>query len=102
LTDDLDALLGELAAPVDTTRTPLDRYREFRAVFLGTDQGQRVLHDILRFCRMRSTSIEGAPIDPYRTHVLEGQRNVGIWLTIVLYREPKELPSRQNSTVKEG
>ena len=75
--------------------TLLDRYRDFRQVF-STEPGRRVLYELLAWCHMVKTSVPPGPnIDPYRTHVAEGERNIGIKLLGVLQKEPSaEQPTK--------
>jgi len=79
------------------TYTRMDRYRDFRQVF-GSEPGRRVLYELLAWCHMVKTSVPPGPnIDPYRTHVAEGERNIGIKLLGVLQHEPPiEQPTTAN------
>jgi hypothetical protein len=69
--------------------TPLDRYRDFRAVFFGQstpEQGKRVLWQILEWCRLfRPVS---APGDPHETYRRDGERNIGLKIFMTLNAEP--------------
>ncbi len=82
-------------APVENYE-PMDRYRDFRAVFLATDQGTRVLCEILKLAGMNK-SIPPGPIDPNRTHVSEGRRSMGNSIMGIIHNEPPiERPTQTN------
>lgn len=66
-----------------------DRYRDFRAVFLGQsspEQGNRVLWQILEWTRMYQRV--AAPGDPHETYFRDGERNVGLRILVTLNVEP--------------
>lgn len=73
---------------------PLDRYRDFRAVFFGgstPQQGRRVLWQILQWCRLfRPVS---APGDPHETYRRDGERNIGLKIFMTLNAEPDRKPT---------
>ncbi|MGF1455191.1 MAG: hypothetical protein ACFB6R_07420 [Alphaproteobacteria bacterium] len=81
-------------AMVSASRPPIDgadRARIFSTVFLGSDAGQRVLHEILEWCGLYRPSVTGRPghaIDVHATMVREGERNIGLRLMAVLMQEP--------------
>ena len=94
----LDDLLAEMHAAAMPERTKMDRYREFRRVFLGTDEGKRVLYDILAWCHMGHSSIKpGQVIDPYDVVKQEGERRVGLYISTTLNAEPTAQPTKQRS-----
>lgn len=76
--------------------TALERYRDFRAVFLGDStalQGQRVLWQILAWCRIfRPVSVPG---DPHETYRRDGERNIGLRIFMTLNAEPPAAPEDQ-------
>lgn len=91
MTDDpFDVLrkAAEHAAP--GYRGSPEMFKDFRAVFLATPQGQRVFHQIMEWAGFFRTSIVKG--DPYATHVREGERNIAarIWATVIV--EPHERP----------
>lgn len=97
--DELDALMAELAAARTAGRTSLDRYREFRKVFLDTDEGKRVLYDILALGHLlKPSAVRG---DPYETYRREGERNIALQITAIVHVEPRERPERQITKDKE-
>ena len=79
-----------------TYATAIDRYRDFRAVF-GTDQGKRVLLEILAWGHMfRRSYPPGGVIDPLRMAIAEGERSIAIKTLETMQREPPQnLPERQ-------
>lgn len=93
---DPNDLFRELAALRQENRTNMDRYREWRAVF-GTEQGKRVLDDILAFCHMGHSSIKpGGPIDPYAVLANEGERRLGLKISTTYSAEPTAQPTKQH------
>lgn len=76
----------------------LDRYRDFRTLFLGSPQGLRVLHELLRQCGVNRNSVRPGPIDPHRVAFNEGARNIGLFLIGTINLEPVEQPARTNTT----
>ena len=92
--EDIDDLMTELAAAMTAGRTKTDRYAEFRTLFLGSDQGKRVLHDILAWGR-----IYGNPVrtDTHQTYLCLGERNLAIKIISTIMVEPQERPTRQRS-----
>ena len=73
-------------------RTKRDRYREFRNVFMATDEGKRVLYEILRMARLSADLVDSypSPVDEKRILVWEGRRNLANDILKVLHREPVE------------
>ena len=87
-------LLNELAAlPSQDGYSPIDRYRDFRKVF-DTDEGKRVLREILSWGRMFRSPILGKPIDPYAMAVAFGERNMALKLMATVHTEPPDKPQR--------
>ncbi|MCR4295389.1 MAG: hypothetical protein NUW21_07625, partial [Elusimicrobia bacterium] len=79
---------------------PLDRFRDFRDVFFGTDAGKRVLYEILSFTRMfQPVAVKG---DPHETYRRDGERNVGLKILYIANTEPKPLPTKANSQQQKG
>ena len=92
--DDLD-LIAEL--PHSEGYTPQDRYRDFRAVFMSTEQGQRVLREILAWGHVFKPSVQAAgAIDPHRVTFAEGERNIALRLLTTINREPVDGPKQAN------
>lgn len=66
-------------------------FDDFRAVFMGSEQGKRVFHQIMSWAGMFRSSI--VKNDPYAVHVREGERNIGARLWLAVITEPKERPT---------
>lgn len=91
-----DDLRNEVAAvhPGARQRLPMDRYREFRQVFLATDAGRRVLYDIFAAGHMYRSSYQRG--DPHHTTFQEGERNLALYIQQTLINEPAmEQPTTQ-------
>ena len=91
---DPDAFFTELqrAHGLGPRYTTEDRYRDFRAVFMASRQGQRVLWEILGGCGVfRTGHVEG---DAGAVYVREGERTIGRRIWAVLNAEPTERPER--------
>lgn len=73
----------------------LDRYQDFRAVFLGSEQGRRVLHEILRQCGVNKAVSPAGPVDPYQTHLKEGRRGAALTIMGIIHSEPEPQPVQQ-------
>ena len=71
-------------------RTTLDRYRDFRKIFLGSDEGKRVLHDILGLAKLSAPIAPPFPeeIDTNRMMILEGGRELAIKIIEIVLKEP--------------
>jgi len=81
---------NELFAKAVKTYRPEDQYRDFRQVF-GTEQGQRVLNQILVWSGFWTTSMAGT------THEMafsEGERNLGLKI-LAAYSVEKQQPNEQ-------
>ena len=107
MTDDIEtpdvsaqAFFATLSDAPTGTYNKLDRYRDLRAVFLATEQGRRVLHELLRQCGVNRESVVPGPIDPYRVLHLNGRRSIGLWLIGAINHEPAPAPASVNR--KEG
>jgi hypothetical protein len=88
---DPEALFAEIA---HTGYRDEDRYREFRRVFLGSDEGRRVLYEILSWGHMFQSSVSRTEIDPNRVMFLEGERNLALKLLATLNAEPTARPEQ--------
>ena len=86
LTSSLDLILG--LKKTDQYH-PMDAYRDFRKVFLGTDEGKRVLREILSWGRVFRSPTFGNPIDPYAMAVTFGERNMALKLLATINHEPR-------------
>lgn len=79
--------------------TDKDRWHDFRRVFMGSEEGKRVLREILAWGHMfRSSAGRGAPIDPCRLAFHEGERNLALRLLTTVTVEPPERPTETKRT----
>lgn len=92
----MDELEQILSLPSTEGYTAQDRYRDFRRVF-GTDEGQRVLKELLAWGALFKPKVYGKPIDPYRVMVLEGEANFARRILYTMNNEPqkKEVKSHE-------
>lgn len=74
---------------------PRERYRDFRAVFLESPAGRRVLWQIFDWARVFAPAT--VPGDPYATHFRDGERNLGLRVLAALNAEPPETPKTAES-----
>lgn len=84
-------------------RTKLDRYRDFRTTFLASEEGKRVLHDILGFAKLSAPIAPPfpEPVDCNRMLILEGGRELAIKIVSVLTSEPNmEQPKQTRRRLK--
>lgn len=97
---DDSALLLALATsvPPPGAYAETERWRDFRAVFLGSDAGRRVFRELLAWGHMfRPSFAAGGAIDAYRMAVHEGERNLALKLLATVSREPPARPARAKS-----
>jgi hypothetical protein len=88
-------MLDELAAlPSTDGYSAKDRYHDFRRIFMGSDEGRRVMAEILSWGRLMQPWGFSSPIDPYQMALREGQRNIALKLLDTVLREPPERPER--------
>jgi len=80
--------------PITENYTSKDRYQDFRQVFTGSEQGKRVLREILSWGRLFKPSVMGSPIDPYALAIRDGERNSALKLLVVVNNEPPNLQTR--------
>ena len=91
---DPEALLRDLKNDSGKQWTEMDRYRDFRAVFLGEstpEQGQRVLHEIAAWGHQWRTSMDP---DPYQVHFNEGERSLLLKIVAAIENEPVPKPAQ--------
>lgn len=99
MTADIDVLFADLSAthPGKGEYSHLDRYADFRAVFLATDQGRRVLYEILSWGHMFAATPMLGQFEANKTFFLEGERNIALRIFDTAHKEPPEKPARQVS-----
>lgn len=83
--ENVNAVIDAMGAFLSRRREPMERYRDFRAVF-GTDAGQRVLQDIMGFGNMFRGSCMGE--QPHVTYKYEGRRELALLILTTYTREP--------------
>ena len=88
---DPEAFFRELRSSYGSSYSKVDRYREFRRVFLETDEGKRVLYEILSWCGMFRPSTTN--FDTNETFFNEGERNVALKLMHVIATERHARPT---------
>ena len=99
--DDVD-LIQELAQlPISGSYTPQEKFQDFRQMFSVSEQGKRVLYEILSHCHIYKSSVNGPPpIDTNAVIFSEGERNVALWLLKIINNEPKVPPTKAERKLK--
>ena len=92
-------ILASLSLP--DNYDPVDRYHDFRQLFLETEQGRRVLKQILGWGHLLRVSTIANPVDPWRMVFTEGERNMALRLFAAMLVEPPRKAERQERTVKD-
>ena len=92
---DQEAFFAELAAshPGKGYKNSMGRYRDFRRVFLDSEQGKRVLYEIMLWSHIGHASASKANFNPYETMFLDGERSIGIKIMVTMNAEPKARPT---------
>lgn len=86
---DPEAFYEELAkSQRGRQQSQMDRYLTFRSVFMSSDEGRRVLFEILSWCHVFKSSAMLANLNPKKTLFHEGERNIALKLQAVLRYEP--------------
>jgi len=88
-----EVLARQIAAAAGAGRyTEWDRYRDYRRVLLGTQEGRRVLNDILEACGVyRPSHVRG---ETHETARREGRREIGLMILHRMNFEPAERPAQ--------
>jgi hypothetical protein len=90
-TPDPEAFFEELAGSRRGRKyTRMDRHYDFKNLFLGSEQGRRVLFEILSWGHVFQSSAGLAQCDPNKTLFHEGERNIALMLQTVLRYEPND------------
>ena len=97
--DEYLEVLADLSVPEDYD--DVDRYNDFRKVFLESDQGRRVLKQILGWGGLLKVHPMRSPIDPLMTERLEGQRNLALKVFAIMLVEPPKRPDKQTTVLEE-
>ena len=93
MSDDTELLDVLASLPRSDNYTDMDRYRDFRKVFTS-EEGRRVLREIVSWGRVLSPSVSGSPIDPYLTHIRDGEKNLALRILVAIYKEPSQRPTQ--------
>lgn len=72
---------------------PIDKYRDFKELFTGSEQGMRVFNELLVWGKIFHEEIHQSPIDPLRLAIERGKKNILMQLIHTIYIEPKERPT---------
>lgn len=91
---DPEAFLAELARshPGKAYHNSIDRYRDFRRVFLETEQGRRVLYELLSWGHMYRSPARIANFDPYETMFHDGESHIAKMIISTMHAEPATRP----------
>ncbi len=93
---DADALFDELARAPGEKMSKRDRYQEYRALFLGSDQGRRVLRDIMDEAHSLGCPVPmNGQIDPLRAMVRIGEQNTVRNIINAMNAEPSPTPPQR-------
>ena len=98
--DEFLEILADLSVPGEDY-DPVDRYNDFRKVFLETEQGRKVLRQILGWGHLLKSHLVRMPrpIDPYTILSLEGERNLALHIFSVMLVKPSKQPDKQTTAV---
>lgn len=77
--------------------SPQQRYQDFRQLF-GTDQGQRVLAEIVSWGKLFRTPSLGNPVDPAKAVLVLGEANIAKRLLFTYNFEPPEQTGKQEKS----
>lgn len=80
--------------PSTANYTAHDLYVDFRKVFFGSDEGKRVLKNILELGLVFTEPEIASPIDPYLLAQMRGRRWMALKILKLSQFEPKEAPTR--------
>lgn len=95
---DHEAFLAQLAAAYPRKYSKMDKYRDFRRVFLETSQGRRVLYEILSWGYVFRCPAAMSKFDPYETMYHNGEANMAKRLMATMNNEPLERPTSTKET----
>jgi|TARA_Y100000310_G_scaffold341075_1_gene438996 hypothetical protein len=99
-TSAFEELLSDLTTAYKGDAKDVDRYRDFQVAF-GSPAGKRVLHEIFTWGHIFEPSVLRGAIDPYRTHLHEGHREMALKLKRVMMTVPPEPQPKPKVTRKE-
>ena len=93
--NDEDLLNALTSLPGNDNYNAQDRYRDFRKVFMESEEGKRVLSEILAWGRLLLPPSMGSPVDPLMMAIQEGQRNIVRKLLVTINHDPPVRPGKQ-------
>lgn len=95
---DPEAFFAELSKSYNgADYTEIDRYRDFRELFLGSDRGKRVLWQLMGFGHMFRSTAALAGHETNKAFFHDGERNVALRIFNTVHVEPKARPTRANA-----
>lgn len=96
---DPEAFLAELAVshPGKGYRNSMDRYRDFRRVFLDSEQGRRVLYELLSWGHMYRSPAKMSNFVTNETFFHEGESHFAKMIMSTMHAEPKARPESTKS-----
>ena len=74
--------------------TEKDQFVDFRKVFTGTTEGQRVLRKIMELGSIFHQPALVSPVDPYMLAAFHGRRYLALRILSIVNNEPLERPTQ--------
>jgi hypothetical protein len=71
-----------------------EQYRDFRKVFMGTEEGKRVLRRIMELGSVFQQSALVSPVDPYMLAAFRGRSYLALKILSIVNNEPAEPPTQ--------
>ena len=87
-------------ARVGDDYTDIDRYRDFRRVFLDTPRGRRVLWQLFEMGYLFAP-VALLPADPYAAYHRDGARNLALNIMAILNADPNAIAENQLGEVED-
>lgn len=81
--------------PGKSYRNSMDRFKDFHTVFMTTQQGRRVLAEIMTWGHLWDAIPSSGPIDEKAIMFKLGERNMALKLMATLNAEPPAKPDKQ-------
>lgn len=81
---------------------PEQRYQDFRQLFTGSDQGKRVLYQILSWGHMFGNVAAKASFDTNRTFFNNGENNLALKIFGTVQLEPSPKPQQTTKQPQKG
>jgi hypothetical protein len=83
---------------VGESYTDIDRYRDFRRVFLESPSGRRVLWQLFEMGNLFAP-VAVLPADPYAAYHRDGARNLALNILAILNADPNAIPDDEYGEV---